>query len=271
MSAFAPRKTMGQVGLFSILVLGLTWGSPLLGGGPTNFGPGFLLWGATPMLAAVILCSFTGDWAVLGVQPALKKYGLWYAIGFFAFPVLMLFALGSGVLLSITSFAGFSFGKFLPTFLIALPIFFIFAIFEEVGWRGYLSPKLDALGLNHFGAAILVGVIWAIWHMPYISELTWAYSSGDLATFVPRFYLACIAFALLHGAIRRVTGTFWSAALMHGVGNAFGHPLAVEYVTYAQGWESMANIGNGLILIGFVFLLGVVLHRVTNARANVSK
>jgi membrane protease YdiL (CAAX protease family) len=36
---------------------------------------------------------------------------------------------------------------------------------EEVGWRGYLLPPLARrLGLG--GATLLVGIIWAVWHLP---------------------------------------------------------------------------------------------------------
>ncbi|MGD8968865.1 MAG: CPBP family intramembrane metalloprotease [Anaerolineae bacterium] len=37
---------------------------------------------------------------------------------------------------------------------------------EEFGWRGYLQPKLTALGLRR--AMVLMGVIWGVWHWPAI-------------------------------------------------------------------------------------------------------
>lgn len=43
--------------------------------------------------------------------------------------------------------------------------FFTFG--EEFGWRGYLQPKLMALGFRR--AVLLVGVIWGLWHAPVIA------------------------------------------------------------------------------------------------------
>ena len=38
---------------------------------------------------------------------------------------------------------------------------------EELGWRGYLLPKLTK-GLSKFSATIITGLIWGIWHIPII-------------------------------------------------------------------------------------------------------
>ncbi|NLB82141.1 MAG: CPBP family intramembrane metalloprotease [Clostridiaceae bacterium] len=38
---------------------------------------------------------------------------------------------------------------------------------EEIGWRGYLLPKLRML-LTHRAALVITGIIWDIWHIPVI-------------------------------------------------------------------------------------------------------
>ena len=255
------KNTIWNIVIFSLIVNVVAWIAPLLGGSPSSPGLGFILWGMAPLLVSIVMRVATRDWADLGIKPAFKKNALWYLISFAMIPILMLLTLWTGVLTSIASISEFALGKFFQIFLTALPIFFIFAIFEEVGWRGYLSPKLDSLGMNRFAASAIVGIVWATWHMPYIRELTWAYISDDLTTFIPRFYLVCFALSILFGELRSVTGTFWAAVLMHGVSNSFGHPLAAEYITYAAGKEYTANIGNGFIFIVFVALAGTVITR----------
>ncbi len=42
----------------------------------------------------------------------------------------------------------------------------LFGLGEELGWRGYLLPKLMVLGKCK--AYLLLGIIWGLWHMPLI-------------------------------------------------------------------------------------------------------
>lgn len=48
---------------------------------------------------------------------------------------------------------------------INLPLFIIGGGFEEVGWRGYLQPKLEKVS-SYLISIFTVGIIWAIWHLP---------------------------------------------------------------------------------------------------------
>jgi membrane protease YdiL (CAAX protease family) len=261
MNDFQRRKTIWLIIIFSILVNVVAWIGPLAGGSPASPGPGFLIWGTAPLVVSLLMRAVTRDWSDLGIKPTIRKNTRWYLISLFALPVLMVLALLIGIRFSVISFSGFALGKFLQTTLTAFVVFFIFAIFEEVGWRGYLAPKLASLGVNRYLGYAITGIVWASWHLPYIQELTWVYSSEDLLTFLPRFYLTCFALSILFGEIRNVTGTFWSAVVMHAAGNSFGHPLSADFVTIAAGREYLGNISNGLFLIALAALLGIVINR----------
>jgi len=53
--------------------------------------------------------------------------------------------------------------------------FLVGAVGEELGWQGYAYPALRS-GQSAFGAALVIGVIWALWHLiPFIQlgRSTW--------------------------------------------------------------------------------------------------
>lgn len=86
----------------------------------------------------------------------------------------------------VSSLPGFALNPYLQMVMPGLAVFFMFAIFEEFGWRGYLAPKLASLGINRYLGYAITVVVWATWHLPYIRELSWVYSAEDLATFLHR-------------------------------------------------------------------------------------
>lgn len=253
------KTTFMLCSIFSLSVLGLGFLSPLLGGGPSNPGPGFVLWGTAPLLVAIAIRIASKDWTDFGIKLNLKKNIIWYIIAFIAFPVMTLLSFLVCGWASVSVFSGFSMSKFMNAFLSALPVFFIFAVFEEFGWRGYLVPKLASTGMNIIMMNVIVAAVWAAWHLPYFRELSWVYSSEDLWTFIPRFFLAMFTFSMVYTEIRLLSKSVWPAVIMHCLMNSFGHPLAADFLHIAPGKEYLAS-STGVVMIVLSALLGIGLY-----------
>jgi membrane protease YdiL (CAAX protease family) len=255
------KKTIRYIVIFSVLVNVVAWIGPLLGGDPTSPGLGFLIWGTAPILVSLLMRAVTRDWSDLGARPAIRKNVRWYIVSLLAYPVAIALVLFIGSLISASSVSEFSMGPYIQAALQAMVIFFFFALFEEVGWRGYLAPKMYSLGINVYVAHALVAVVWASWHLPFIRELS-TYTTEGLATYVPRLFLGAFAFSIVYGEIRMITATFWPAVLMHWVGNTIANPLVAGFVLFSVGKEYLGSVGvDGLFMIAFFGLLGVAINR----------
>ena len=92
----------------------------------------------------------------------------------------------------------------------------LFALGEELGWRGFLLPSL--LPLGQWRAILLSGLIWGAWHAPAIIQGHNYPSQPVLGT------IMMMAFTVLLGAILSWlylrTGSPWAPALGHGTINA---------------------------------------------------
>ena len=104
-----------------------------------------------------------------------------------------------------------------------LPLFFLAMVFlgggqEEIGWRGYiLDPIEDRLG--PLLGNLVLGVVWAVWHLPlfFIPNTSQAYM--PFAGFV----LLMIGWSCFFSWVRQSSGKrVFSGLYAHGVANAFG-------------------------------------------------
>jgi len=105
---------------------------------------------------------------------------------------------------------------------------FLFSIFpgsamgEEIGWRGFALPRLQAR-LNALAASLIVGAIWGTFHLPLF--LTGS-PVRPLALFVP-FALNCIIMSIFYTWMYNGTaGSLFVAVLLHASTNL---PLTVVY------------------------------------------
>jgi membrane protease YdiL (CAAX protease family) len=259
------KQSIRNIIIFVILVNGLAWLGPVLGGDPTAPGPGFLVWATAPIVSALVMKFLLRDPVSLGFKPAFRGNGRWYALSILAYPVTISIVLALGLLLGASNLGNFTVSAFAMAMIPLAVTFFIFAFFEEVGWRGYLAPRVYELNDRLLGHA-LVGVIWASWHFPYLREL-WTHTSEGLITLLPRFILGTIVFAVVYGEIRIRTGSVWPAVLMHWTGNTIANTLlagftGAGFVSLLPGKEWLGSFGvEGVLMIALFALLGSVLYR----------
>jgi uncharacterized protein len=93
----------------------------------------------------------------------------------------------------------------------------LFTFGEEFGWRGYLLPKLAPLG--GVPAAILVGLIWGLWHAPLIVLDGYNYP-GHPWLGVLMMMLFCVALSMIFAWLRFRSGSIWTTVLAHAAINA---------------------------------------------------
>ena len=117
----------------------------------------------TPTLAAIFLTSIESGTA--GVRALFRRFlrwrvGLhWYLVALFGstaigLVAMALYALGGGTL-----------PPFNPNYLAVVFLLVGGPLSEEMGWRGYALPRLQ-VRFGALPASILVGILWAVWHLP---------------------------------------------------------------------------------------------------------
>ena len=93
----------------------------------------------------------------------------------------------------------------------------IFTMGEELGWRGFLLPKL--LPLGQWKALLVSGAIWGIWHAPAIAQ---GHNYPDHPILgILLMIVFCILLGIIIGWMYLNTRSPWVAALAHGSINAW--------------------------------------------------
>ncbi|MDZ4840638.1 MAG: CPBP family intramembrane glutamic endopeptidase [Hyphomicrobium aestuarii] len=158
----------------------------------------------------------------------------WYALAFAGPPVAMVCALVLHAEL----------GGAIPTLPAADKIPLVIANFalvlliggplgEEFGWRGYAMPALTAR-LNWRAAALIVGVLWGLWHLPLFFLAGTAQSQIPIALFMINIVASSVVFGWLFEHTKR---SVLPVIVLHTSVNAWAGilllPLATTGETYA--------------------------------------
>ena len=102
------------------------------------------------------------------------------------------------------------------------PLLFLMGCFaalgEEIGWRGFLIPKLYNTRIRH--PLLVSSLIWGVWHFPLILWGGYASSSLPLVSIL-LFTIVIIAAGVFVGWVRMMSGSVWTAMIYHGAHNLF--------------------------------------------------
>ena len=229
-----------------------------------------LMW--CPALAAFASCAiFKIDLATLGWNWRPSRYPAWgygipllYALPVYGFA--WIWIRGSFAFQAFAAERGSAFGfpgwPRATTLLLAIPCYATLGVIsataralgEEIGWRGFLLPRLVAQAGFTWGC-LTSGVIWAVWHYPGL--LLADYNAGTR----PGFALACftlmvIADSYILGWLRLKSGSLWPAAILHASHNLFIQAIFDRMTAPVGGALYITTeFGAGLVLTIGVFAI----------------
>jgi membrane protease YdiL (CAAX protease family) len=129
--------------------------------------------------------------------------------------------------------------RFLSVAVIGIVCGFIFAFGEELGWRGYLLPRLVQSGWPF--PILLSGLVWGIWHAP-LFFLT-GYAHGAVTLSLLMFTLSTILFGVFIGWLRLASGSVFVAAMAHASFNAFVQTFFGESFSADKAWFWIGDYG----------------------------
>ena len=128
--------------------------------------------------------------------------------------------------------------------LILIPL----ALFEEAGWRGYASPRLQYL-LGKWRGSLVLGGLWGIWHILYylirgvsiFADFPLPYLIMSLFFFV----IGTTAFeTLMTWVFRHTRGSLLFACIFHASNNAFAN---LSFVPTAKAEQGLIFVSSAVI------------------------
>lgn len=171
-----------------------------------------------PAIAALVVRKWVTreGFADAGLKPNLRKRWRHYLVALF-YPVIILpIAVGLWALVKggQPALSALSPQSLLPLPAMAL-VMTLFYFGEEFGWRGYLQLRL-APG-RPLVAATLTGLIWGVWHYPFIL-LGFPGYEDKLALLIHP--INSVFISIFYGWLQARSGSVWPACLAHAVDNS---------------------------------------------------
>jgi len=190
------------------------------------FMSGLILPTVGPALAAVLVYR-----RIQGRSAARKLIGglfhwrvpaIWYAAALGLPLILLLLGKWSSGLLGLPGKPALNQQDVIAAFITTLIISLLSNPWEEVGWRGFALPLLQGR-YDALRASILVGLMWALWHLPLFFWSGHPMSEGPLPTAFGRFLGTMLLSALVYTWLFNSTGgNIFITSLYHVTWNSLG-------------------------------------------------
>lgn len=129
------------------------------------------------------------------------------------------------------------------------------ALLEEVAWRGFLVPKMIEL-TSFTKTALFTGLIWAIWHYPFIIFSDVRLGNTPLPFSLVCFTLFAVGLSFATAWLRLKSGSVWTAALLHGSHNVFMlHVFNTLTTDLGSTWLLLGEYGVVFAVIGLLLII----------------
>ena len=143
----------------------------------------------------------------------------------------------------------------------------IFAMAEEIMWRGYLAQAFA--GRPFCKKYVTIGVLWGLWHIPLIA-LGYNYGTANALPGSVLFIGFCVVMSLVLGFVVERTRSVWLAAVLHGTFNGFSQVMLLLIVGGSSLLASSA-VGVVSLVAWLVVFAGCYISYISTACASVTK
>jgi membrane protease YdiL (CAAX protease family) len=185
----------------------------------------FAVWG--PAMAAVILSGLVAGRS--GLRRLLGPLGRW-RVAAWSYAFVLLLPAGVWILAALLDrLLGHRYelspplAQLGPQYAVMLPFFILFAfpsaLGEEIGWRGFALPRLQAR-YNALVSSLILGSVWALWHVPH--DVAQGLVGASLIVALLYVFAASVLFSWVYNSTEGSLLLVW---LFHGSQTITGYLL----------------------------------------------
>ena len=239
---------------------------------PGNYMTGFMLkqWAGPTLAAATMTRVLEGKPGSARLRSRIRQWRAgwhWYLFILLGIPLLILL----GVMLLPGTFAGFR--GLSARLLVTYPAYFVVVFVgvglpEEIGWRGFALPRMQQR-YGPLGGTLLLGVLWAFWHLLYFFTPDHGGGPGVASTTLIKnfalFFMLVMAMSIIFTWVfNKTKGSILVASIMH---TAIDAPQVVWVPAFLNVGQSNSTAGEAgldlasLITFGVLALLILLLTR----------